>query len=328
MIARCVAPHRGPEREVTWSAGRFITLEGVDGAGKSTHAPWLAEAIRARGHRVTATREPGGTPLGERLRELLLRMPMTHDTEALLMFAARREHVDAGDPPGAGARRLDRLRSFHRRHVRVPGRRTRRAARTHRASSSISCMAIAGPTLRSCSTCRSTCRASACSAHAARRPRARQIRKRKSRSSSSASAPPISQRARRGACALSRGRFRRGRWRTCARNLTRCWTRCERCAERRRRGCTAPHGRNCLPWQRTAAREALAARASLAARAADHRPARHRQAHARAQFRASAVVRGAAPRMALACGACAAAGMSRPASIRTCSCVEPFDDRR
>ena len=73
---------------------RFITLEGVDGAGKSTHAPWLADAIRARGHRVTATREPGGTPLGERLRELLLSVPMTHDTEALLMFAARREHVD------------------------------------------------------------------------------------------------------------------------------------------------------------------------------------------------------------------------------------------
>ena len=74
--------------------GRFITLEGVDGAGKSTHAPWIAEAIRAHGHRVTATREPGGTPLGEQLRELLLRMPMTHDTEALLMFAARREHVE------------------------------------------------------------------------------------------------------------------------------------------------------------------------------------------------------------------------------------------
>lgn len=74
--------------------GRFITLEGVDGAGKSTHAPWLAEAIGTRGHRVTTTREPGGTPLGEQLRELLLRMPMTHDTEALLMFAARREHVE------------------------------------------------------------------------------------------------------------------------------------------------------------------------------------------------------------------------------------------
>jgi dTMP kinase len=74
--------------------GRFITLEGVDGAGKSTHAKWLAEAIAAAGHRVTATREPGGTPLGEQLRELLLHVPMTHDTEALLMFAARREHVE------------------------------------------------------------------------------------------------------------------------------------------------------------------------------------------------------------------------------------------
>ena len=74
--------------------GRFITLEGVDGAGKSTHAPWIAEAIRARGFSVTITREPGGTPLGEQLREALLRMPMTHDTEALLMFAARREHVE------------------------------------------------------------------------------------------------------------------------------------------------------------------------------------------------------------------------------------------
>ena len=73
--------------------GRFITLEGVDGAGKSTHVAWLADAIGARGHRVVATREPGGTPLGEQLRELLLRVPMSHDAEALLMFAARREHV-------------------------------------------------------------------------------------------------------------------------------------------------------------------------------------------------------------------------------------------
>jgi dTMP kinase len=74
--------------------GRFITLEGIDGAGKSTHAAWLAEALVARGRRIVATREPGGTPLGERLRDLLLSEPMTHDTEALLMFAARREHVE------------------------------------------------------------------------------------------------------------------------------------------------------------------------------------------------------------------------------------------
>jgi dTMP kinase len=75
------------------SRGRFISLEGVDGAGKSTHAAWLADALTARGHRVVRTREPGGTPLGEALRDLLLSQPMAHDTEALLLFAARREHV-------------------------------------------------------------------------------------------------------------------------------------------------------------------------------------------------------------------------------------------
>jgi len=74
--------------------GRFITLEGIDGAGKSTHAKTLADAIRGAGHDVVMTREPGGTKIGETLRELLLRVPMTHDTEALLMFAARREHLD------------------------------------------------------------------------------------------------------------------------------------------------------------------------------------------------------------------------------------------
>jgi dTMP kinase len=74
--------------------GRFITLEGIDGAGKSTHVEWLRERITASGHRVVATREPGGTPLGEKLRALLLHEPMTHDSETLLMFAARREHLE------------------------------------------------------------------------------------------------------------------------------------------------------------------------------------------------------------------------------------------
>ena len=74
--------------------GRFISLEGVDGAGKSTHALWLAEALRARGMNVVVTREPGGTLLGEALRDLVLSQPMSHMTEALLMFAARREHVE------------------------------------------------------------------------------------------------------------------------------------------------------------------------------------------------------------------------------------------
>lgn len=73
--------------------GLFITLEGVDGAGKSTHIDWMAERFRSRGRVVRCTREPGGTPLGERLRELLLSEAMHADTEALLMFASRREHL-------------------------------------------------------------------------------------------------------------------------------------------------------------------------------------------------------------------------------------------
>jgi dTMP kinase len=76
------------------SRGRFITLEGIDGAGKSTHVLWIAEELAKHGHTPVTTREPGGTPLGEALRGLLLRETMTHDSEALLMFAARREHLE------------------------------------------------------------------------------------------------------------------------------------------------------------------------------------------------------------------------------------------
>ena len=72
---------------------KFITLEGIDGAGKSTHLDWLAETIRHAGHQVVVTREPGGTPLGEMLRDILLGQPMDIETEALLMFASRREHL-------------------------------------------------------------------------------------------------------------------------------------------------------------------------------------------------------------------------------------------
>lgn len=74
--------------------GKFVTLEGVDGAGKSTHLDWIARRLQAAGKKVLVTREPGGTPLGEELRELLLARPMHLETEALLMFAARREHLD------------------------------------------------------------------------------------------------------------------------------------------------------------------------------------------------------------------------------------------
>jgi len=73
--------------------GRFISFEGIDGAGKSTQHAWVVDRLRQSGHTVVATREPGGTPLGEKLRALLLAEPMHLETEALLMFAARREHV-------------------------------------------------------------------------------------------------------------------------------------------------------------------------------------------------------------------------------------------
>ncbi|MFN7120889.1 MAG: dTMP kinase [Hydrogenophaga sp.] len=75
------------------TAGLFITFEGIDGAGKSTHIAGLAEAFRAQGSVVTLTREPGGTPLAEKLRELVLNDPMDPLCEALLMFAARRDHL-------------------------------------------------------------------------------------------------------------------------------------------------------------------------------------------------------------------------------------------
>jgi dTMP kinase len=74
-------------------SGRFITFEGIDGAGKSTHIESLAERLRGRGSAVICTREPGGTPLAEQLRALLLHAPMDTLTEALLVFAARRDHV-------------------------------------------------------------------------------------------------------------------------------------------------------------------------------------------------------------------------------------------
>jgi dTMP kinase len=75
--------------------GRFITLEGIDGAGKSSHVRWIARFLRSRGIRVKVTREPGGTPAGEKLRRLVLgsRQRLHVETETLLMFAARREHL-------------------------------------------------------------------------------------------------------------------------------------------------------------------------------------------------------------------------------------------
>ncbi len=73
--------------------GLFITFEGIDGAGKSTHIQGLADAFTQAGREVVCTREPGGTPLAEKLRTLALNDPMDGLTEALLMFAARRDHL-------------------------------------------------------------------------------------------------------------------------------------------------------------------------------------------------------------------------------------------
>jgi dTMP kinase len=73
--------------------GKFITFEGIDGAGKSTHLAFVSDLLKKQGRQVVTTREPGGTPLGEKLRDLLLHEKMHLETEALLMFAARREHI-------------------------------------------------------------------------------------------------------------------------------------------------------------------------------------------------------------------------------------------
>lgn len=87
----------------TLPVGLFITFEGIDGAGKSTHIQPLADALVAAGKEVVISREPGGTPLAERLRELLLAQPMDALTESLLVFAARRDHLQRVIEPALAA---------------------------------------------------------------------------------------------------------------------------------------------------------------------------------------------------------------------------------
>ena len=82
---------------------RFITFEGIDGAGKSSHIDTLASWLRGRGLQVRVTREPGGTPLAERIRELVLHQPMDGLTESLLVFAARRDHLQNVIEPALAA---------------------------------------------------------------------------------------------------------------------------------------------------------------------------------------------------------------------------------
>jgi dTMP kinase len=85
--------------------GRFITLEGIDGAGKSSHLEFLCDQVRLRGHPHLLTREPGGTPMGEKIRDVVLHAPMNAKAEALLMFAARAEHVATVIEPALAAGR-------------------------------------------------------------------------------------------------------------------------------------------------------------------------------------------------------------------------------
>lgn len=83
--------------------GRFISFEGIDGAGKSTHIQAVADWFRARGADVQLSREPGGTPLAETLRDIVLNQPMGSLTELLLMFAGRRDHVETVIKPALAA---------------------------------------------------------------------------------------------------------------------------------------------------------------------------------------------------------------------------------
>jgi dTMP kinase len=84
-------------------SGRFITFEGIDGAGKSSHIESLAGWLRQHGHHVLQTREPGGTPMAEVVRELVLHRPMGALTESLLVFAARRDHLETVIEPALAA---------------------------------------------------------------------------------------------------------------------------------------------------------------------------------------------------------------------------------
>jgi dTMP kinase len=102
------APVAQPSRGESCAAdrgGRFISVEGIDGAGKTTHLDRIQDWLQARGHAVLRTREPGGTPLAEALRELVLQQPMDVLSEALLVYAARRDHLQQVILPALAAGR-------------------------------------------------------------------------------------------------------------------------------------------------------------------------------------------------------------------------------
>ena len=144
-----------PERQQV--KGKFITFEGIDGAGKSSHVEWLATFLRDKGRVVHVTREPGGTELGEKLRELLLHKSMHLETETLLMFAARREHLAKVIEPALAQRRVGGLRPLQRCDLRLSGRRARsrpRQAPATRTLGTWTSAARSDPVVRSAAGCR------------------------------------------------------------------------------------------------------------------------------------------------------------------------------
>ena len=108
--------------------GLFITVEGIEGTGKSTNIDYLTDLIRAKGFDVETTREPGGTPMAENIRALLLdhgQEPVSEDAELLLFFAARSLHLQNRILPALEDGRWVVLRPLHRCHARLPGQRPR-----------------------------------------------------------------------------------------------------------------------------------------------------------------------------------------------------------
>ena len=116
-------------------SGAFITVEGGDGSGKTTHIAFLAEQLVGGGVEVVCTREPGGTELGAKLREILLAgdgAAVAVDAELLLFFADRAQHIAEVIRPALAGGKMGVIRPLHRRDLRLPRRRTRLAARPHR----------------------------------------------------------------------------------------------------------------------------------------------------------------------------------------------------
>ena len=275
---------------------------------------------------VTATREPGGTPLGEQLRDLLLHKPMTHDTEALLMFAARREHLEQVIRPALARgdwvvcdRFTDATYAYQGGGHGVPA--------THIAALEALVHADCQPDLHAPVRRAARRVARAPAAGAGRRPRARQVRARSAGVLRRACATPISS-GRPPIPSASASSIRRAR---CAEVRARArarWTAHGSASRRRRRKPRGRRGPRCCRGRRTAANDALARRATWPHALLIAGPRGIGKRTLALNFaRALLCESPRAGRLRLR-RVRRVAAMSPPASIRTCSIVEPFDDRR